>query len=78
MNTFPVSLAQCRFPLHDLSVAHIFPAPDTAPRGRPYPCFPPRQRRMVRPGRSAPRDPGPAIRGEEIIDATDHDEQATP
>jgi hypothetical protein len=76
MNTFPVSLAQCRFPLHDLSVAHIFPAPDTALEDGPI-----RVSRLdngewfVQEGRH--RVIRARLRGEEIIDATDHDEQAT-
>lgn len=76
ITTFRVRLDQCRFPLHDLSVAHMFPSPDTVLEDGPiHVSRLDNGEWFVQEGRH--RVIRARLRGEETIDATDHDEQVS-
>jgi hypothetical protein len=70
--TLRVRLADCRFPLHDLSIPHMFPAPDLPLEDGPISVS-----RLdngewfVQSGRH--RVIRARLRGDQDIDATDHD-----
>jgi hypothetical protein len=72
VDTFRVPLAACRFPLHDLDVAHMFPALGMTTQDGPV-----RVSRLdngewfVQDGRH--RVIRARLRGDADIDATDHD-----
>jgi hypothetical protein len=76
VTTFRVRVDQCRFPLHDLSVPHIFPNSDMVLEDGPIAVSRlDNGEWLIQEGRH--RVIRARLRGEETIEATDRDKQVT-